>query len=284
MKWQTAIEMTYPLLLDERLNTILHETGFVVLPLLNDEEINELTEFYEKIHQLEVAPFTTFAADNFNYKKSVSTKIQSVLKRGINQYFRDCELFWGNFFEKQAGSLDMPLHADLQYVDETIMSSYNIWCPLTDTTEQNGTLGVIPYSHLLVKKVRGINITDAYRKNAKAIAEKYTIYPSLKAGEAIVYNHRLLHNSAANTSQKKRLAATLIILEPNSSVLHYYAEHEGDTNFYKYNIDAVEDLMKIDFMQKPSHLLPSEIIRNYNFEPLKVEDFDSLFFRIKNGD
>lgn len=261
---------------DEKLNDLLFRQGYVKINFLNHDEIQILQDFYLKTHEDKEEIFTTVISLDIQYKKKIDWEIKQIFQRAINEYFLGYKPFWGNFFSKKPGDSEMPLHSDLQYVNEPENISINIWCPLIDTDVSNGTLGIVPYSHLLMKQCRGTNITDAYRKNAKEIAHNYRRFLSFTAGEAIIYDHRLLHHSSSNNTNQSRIAATLTMVPENMPIFHYYAEKEGCSTIFKFLIDRPEDLIETEFLQKPKNLFPIEIIEEYKFSPLTIADFRHL--------
>jgi hypothetical protein len=66
------------------------------------------------------------------------------------------------------------------------------------------------------------------------------------------------------------------MVPPQAPLRHYYAETEGSSTIYEYSIESADDLINTGFLKKPANILPVEIIQNYKFEPLTVEDFDTL--------
>jgi hypothetical protein len=261
---------------DERLNELFNKQGYVVVPFLSPEEIQVLSAFYFSGEKEKREQFTSFAVNDYRYRKSVNEQIQDSFSRSFGILSDDFIPFWGNFFSKPGGSPALLLHADPQYVNEPEQISLNIWCPLVDVSAENGALGVVPYSHWLLKQIRGTNITDAYRKNAVAIQQQFGKLLKVKAGNAVIYDHRLLHYSLPNKTDKARLVATLVAMPKDAPVLNYYAEKEGDTTVFKYDINSVDDFLRTDFLKRPQHLQPAEIILNYNFIPVTVEDFQAL--------
>lgn len=262
----------YNVFKDEILNNILNEEGYVVVHFLSQAEIQDLVSFFECGTDEQKNGFTTFAVDDYEYRKSVNEKIIEIFSRGFSKFFSGYIPFWGNFFTKQPGSPAMPLHADLQYVEEPEQISLNVWCPLVDTLVENGAFGVVPFSHKYVNQIRGMNITDLYRKYAKEIEVKLGKILEIKAGYAVIYDHRLLHYSLPNNSTEKRLAATLVAVPEGTSLIHYYANKEGDTLVYKYNIDSVEDFLHTEFLKAPKGKHP--VAKNlFEASPLTASDF-----------
>jgi hypothetical protein len=264
---------------DNYLNKTFAEQGYVKLQFLETYQIKELSEFYDNIHSKQLAEFTSFMDDSFDYKLEIDRQIKEVFEPSSKKLLNRHVPFWGNFFTKHPETPQMPLHADLQYVDENHDISLNIWTPLSKTNFNNATLGVVPRSHLAMKQVRGLNITDSYKKNANEIAQSCVEYLDFEPGEAIIYDHRLLHLSSANNTNKKRVAATLSMVPKNQKVQMFFAENEGDTTFYLYQINNITDVLKTRFKKIPEHLTPIKTITNYQFNPLTVEEVKSLLNR-----
>lgn len=268
--------MIHDIFYNNELNESLAKNGYVKLPFLNDEEVKKLSEFYDEIHSTELAEFTSFMNDSLHYKQEIDRKIKEVFEQPAKKLLKRHIPFWGNFFTKHPNAPQMPLHADLQYIDEKQDISLNIWTPLSKTNATNATLGIVPRSHLAMKQVRGINITAAYKKNANEIAQSCVEFLEFYPGEAIIYDHRLLHLSSANNTSEKRVAATLTMVPQNQKVQMYFAENEGDTTFYLYQIDNITDVLKTRFKKIPEHLTPIKTITNYQFNPLTLEEVKEL--------
>lgn len=252
-------------------NKKLTEEGYIIAPVLDNAAITALTNLFNAIPQHQAA-FTTFAIEDYAIRKQVDTAIKAALQDFCKQHFTGYVPFWGNFFVKPPQTPAMPLHADLQYVNEPQFISLNIWCPLQDVTADNGGLGIVPYSHHAIRQIRGTNITRAFRVNNDAIQQQLGKTLTLKAGEAIIYDHRLLHYSTANNSAQKRLAITLIMVPEQAQLVHYYAATENDTNFEQYAIGSVEDFLRAPFNQRFTHLNPVAHIQDYSFKPVSIGD------------
>ncbi len=261
---------------NQKLNDEVLDKGFVVVPFLSELEIQELSEFYKEIHGEVNAPFTSFISNDLIFKEKVDSKIKAVFSRSMNDYLVDFIPYWGNFFSKEMSTPRLPLHADFQYIDEDQAVSLNIWCPLSDTYSDNGTLGIIPYSHKLIHQIRGTNITDCYRKNALALEAQYGVPLNFKSGEAIIYDHRLLHYSTQNQTPQTRVAATLTVVPKGEDIFHFYAEKEGDTLIEQYLLPSAKSLFSSDFLQRPKGLSPIKIIPNYVFQPVTPSDYERI--------
>ncbi len=261
---------------DQRLDRQFRQLGFITLPLLSECEVRDLLTYFNSLAESDRNVFTTFASENPDVKRMVDSRLKSALITHFKQLFTYYEPFWGNFFIKSAMGPVMPLHADLQYVNEPDEVSFNIWCALTDTGPHNGALGVVPRSHLAVQGPRGTNVTNGYRKHAEEIRKKLGEVLVLKAGFAVIYDHRLLHWSVANTTSEMRIALTMVGTPLGAFKLHYYAEHEDATRLEKFRITSADDLIRAGFQQRPQHLEPIEVIEQCTLRPLLPEDIPTV--------
>ncbi len=261
---------------NEDLNNLLNEQGYVIIKkFLSTTQTQTLVDFHQQSGSDKCrASFTTFAAEDFNYKKSVDEKIKEAFASSFIEHINgQYTPFWGNFFTKLPGGPSMPLHADWQYANEPNEISFNIWTPLIDTNTDNGAFGVVPKSHKVVNQPRGINLEQFYLERGEEIKLKHgqTLY--LNCGDAIIYDHRLLHFSLPNNSNAARLAATLVGVNKNSEIVHYAADYEGGAVF-KYKFSDVEDVLRISFKTKPIHLTPEKELGILNLKPLSLCDFE----------
>jgi ectoine hydroxylase-related dioxygenase (phytanoyl-CoA dioxygenase family) len=98
-----------------------------------------------------------------------------------------------------------PWHQDWRYGQGSV-NSVTIWCPLHDTTVENGTIDVMPGSHLMgyletqeLSNPRRFEIVDD-----RIDSEEYGP-AELNFGEAILFSQFLVHRSGHNRSGKPRV-------------------------------------------------------------------------------
>jgi hypothetical protein len=144
------------------------------------------------------------------------------------------------------------MHADCTYVNEEISTSVSIWIPLIDTTINNGCLGVIEGSHLITNKIRGPGIQQNSFTQDRNWIKKYGTLLPVKAGDAIIYHHGLLHYSLANSSAESRPALNLSVAPIDSSIVHYCVP-EGAEEIEKYKVDDNDFFLDYDNFQRPRH-------------------------------
>ncbi len=278
---------------NKKLNDELSEKGYVVTDLLSAEDIAVLENFYynETPAELQNA-YTTFATNNIDYKKKTDEFIKKVIHSKSNHLFSgNYEPFWGNYMLKSPGKeSNMPLHADWQYVDEPENISFNIWIPLVDTDMNNGALQVIPSSHKAVSFPRGVNLPRYYEAEETILKKKFGKILTLKKGQAIIYDHRLLHYSMPNLSTTKRIAVTLIYV-PSETPINYYHFNRKENQAYKYFVNSYHCLIESDYFEAPANYLKKEKISlpeklNYSIKDRLEEEkgvlnrfFNNLIFK-----
>ena len=226
---------------------IEHE-GYVQFPLLSKGKVDELLDGYAAGVIDEKSGFhcTMFNSDN-EYRKSVNRSIKEVFDEALLGVVVGADMLYANFMVKEPdeGS-DFYVHQDWTYVDENKASSWAIWVPLVDLTDSNGALHVVPGSHRMENNFRGPGVADALEGLHDVIRNEFGVPLYLKAGEAVVWNHKLVHYSPPNRSTESRVAATVVLVPKGEQVVHCRAGksdldvdiHEVVEDFYmNYEIE-----------------------------------------------
>lgn len=225
--------------------------GFVKYQLLNQAEIDGLLAVYQELNSgLEGQKFyTSHTSYNLEYKTKVDQAIREVLTPKLEDLFFDFKPVFGFYLVKAQGSETLQLHLDWQFVDERVHVGFNIWCPLVDVKKENGALFAIPGSHKLIKVLRGYNTPNPVSFANRAIDEKQLVTLPLKAGEALIFDLRLLHGAWPNTLPQPRIAVGMVAIPQEADILHFWASKEArdhrevevykmQPEFYMHNYDG----------------------------------------------
>lgn len=73
------------------------------------------------------------------------------------------------------------------------------WCPLDDATVENGTVRVLPRTHL-----GGIRVHERAGADLHVVTEDPGVVIEAKAGDIVVFSSRLLHATGANRTEAPR--------------------------------------------------------------------------------
>lgn len=217
------------------LNAQLSSEGYVVVKLLTNDKVSDLAETFKAAQGEVIDPFyATAHHQSSEFRNQMSYAISDAISKPIDELFEDCKLLGGSFIVKTKSdqSLLQP-HQDWNIVDEREFRSFNIWMPLVDLNENNGAIEVLPKSHNWVRGVRHSSIPCAYQQVHHLVWENMKpLY--LKAGEALIYDHSLLHASKANCSDGLRIACASGII-PNEAQMFFYWNNDGTIDKYESN-------------------------------------------------
>jgi ectoine hydroxylase-related dioxygenase (phytanoyl-CoA dioxygenase family) len=240
--------------------TQLNNEGYSVIPHFLQLGQTDLlkTFFYETLPQSEVnLPFfTTHWSNKKEYRQLVNDRVQGLLSANLSQHFTDFKCVFGYYlFKKPDSSSNVYMHQDWSLTDEIEYTAYILWIPLVDTDDKNGCFKVVPGSHLRFNNPRGTNIEPVHPGVTDADFKSIPI----KAGDAIVFDIRLLHASAPNLSGTDRLATGLVILPEQAPVIHYYLNKEQNIAT-RYQ---AADTFLVDSYYDYRHLLPADYILSF---------------------
>jgi len=214
---------------DDGLNRQFDAAGYVIVPLLTDVAIARLCEFFAVWHPGKLPAFynTMWRGIHEPHRRAVYESIKQEFMPQIDALFKNYRPCVGLFLVKEPGELpsEVPMHVDPSFVDEHEFTSVNIWCPLINVDEVNGCLDVVPGSHrhdVLLRPLNPKNPTGEhpFHKVTPLLRAKYAHRVEMTAGEAVIYNSRLLHGSGPNMSAKRRVAAACVVVPHEAQVLH----------------------------------------------------------------
>ncbi|HUH75695.1 MAG TPA: phytanoyl-CoA dioxygenase family protein [Chitinophagales bacterium] len=211
-------------------NKELSEIGYTVFDSLEENIVTELYDFYQSIQSPQLSGFhPSMFWEDVNLKKKISNKISTALENWVKVNFPDYRILYGNFMVKEPGENSiMKIHQDWSYVEETQYQSFAIWFPLSDLTQKNGALSMIPNSHLFDNHDRGPGVHCPFYENEDYLIQNFGKNLYLKKGQPVVWEHHLLHFSPPNLSENTRIAVTAIIVPKDIPVYHYYKNEEKD--------------------------------------------------------
>ncbi len=221
--------------------------GYLVLPFYNEAEIAELKKLYLDIQPKEFEGFfpSTFSSDN-NYRTKADIEIRRICDRSVQKYLEDVKVICGCFLVKTpVPESAMCVHQDMTLVDESKYSGINIWVPLLDLNNENGTLEVLPGSHRIFPTYRGATITGIYEECVDEV-RKYLIKVYPKAGEAIIFDQSIIHFSEANRSKEDRIVTNTYFAHKDATFqICYWREDYGN----KVEIFEEDEKFMTDFEQ-----------------------------------
>ena len=215
----------------------LEEQGYSVVSLFSRDELAQLKRLYTHHYGEKDLPafYATMFDEDLTVKLSISNELGKLIQKKAQVFLPEHRYLFANFLIKPAQSNHMVgIHQDWTYVDEDKALSYNVWSALDNTTEENGGLWVLPQSHLFHNPFRGTPFQGSLYNDNENLIREHAIFVPTQAGEAIIYNSRLIHFSYPNKSTSERVAFAGIMIPKELEALHYF---EKDGSLYEYAAD-----------------------------------------------
>jgi len=207
-----------------------HRHGYVVLDLLSEHDIHELQRAFTEVEQWHQFDFVaSVLIPDVGLRRSIHQSVAPVFERSLLPVLDRYKIVLGNFAAKRASSAfgKMPLHQDNTFVEEGERTGITLWCPLVDVGQHNGWLGVVPGSQRLDNPYREPCLLP-YPQYVDVIESDYLQYLSIRAGQALLMDNRLIHGSAPNLSGAMRPVAAGVAIPAESPLLCCYAEEAAD--------------------------------------------------------
>ncbi len=275
-----------PIFKNESLQTLFEKNGFVKVPLLNLQQVNELNDFFAAHKELHATVdnlhHTTTDTQNPELILSVDAKIKSVFLPELEKVLVDFKGLAGCFHIKESGiGSETGIHQDPTFVDENNFFSANVWVALQDIDKTNGNLFFVSGSNRAITSLRVTPAFPSYYESFQQALPEMATHVSLKKGEAVIFNNATIHAATENLSSDSRLAATLLVCSASAQWLLYYQE-KGAANdkIEKYHLD-VDTFFSIANNGRPDKKAFKEFIA-YEYPQLTKEEFLSLTGRKKN--
>ncbi|MBS1625941.1 MAG: phytanoyl-CoA dioxygenase family protein [Bacteroidetes bacterium] len=227
---------------DEKLQRQFDLQGYVVVPFLPGADVEELRHLFFASYPEPPPGFYSSSFDTDELRRTaLNEKITAVLDRYVPERFGEIRKLGSCFLNKQPGAGgEMPIHQDWTVTDEPAHDSVTIWIPLQDTDETNGAIQVIEGSHRFSGALRAPTLPDPFREVQDELRQDLTLL-RMKAGEAFIFSHALLHASPPNTGASARIAVTYGLTAADAPLLFYH--HEAGAQTDRYGVEA-------DFFQR----------------------------------
>jgi hypothetical protein len=196
-----------------------------------------MDEYQRQFGQIDRQPgrFTTLQHTDAKTKKDVHEFIVSNMQTPLQNYFKDYLIPVSQYYTKKAHtSRDIDLHADSTLLlNHQLEPHYAIWIPLVDVDENNGCLTVIPRSHRNQQAIYGGSFEGAQQAHREWLRQ-YEVPIRLKAGQAIVFDNNLLHNSTANVTDGDRICFTFRMTHYASDYYSFICSDKDSKNIDLY--------------------------------------------------
>jgi hypothetical protein len=206
--------------------------GYVVVPLLDEAAVAAAVDLRRRFGTAPGDPGTGLFNDTWStdvgYKRRVMAELGALVTGPLDQVLVDHRLLGLVQIVKWPGDTGQVVaHRDPTFVDEDRHRSLGVWCALQDMTSDQGPLRVLPGSHRLPSGVRVHQSTDNLYPEVDEHLEELSTGVPLCAGEAILYDHRLIHLSEANRTDRERTVIAGILVPDEARTVYAVQTDDG---------------------------------------------------------
>jgi beta-hydroxylase len=276
-----------PTLADPDRQDELERFGYTVVRLFDEEVLATVdrltTELGPAPDDPQVALNWSFHSRSQEHKDAVKDLLPAV-RPALEATFADQEVYLTTFITKWPGPHGaFPPHQDPTLVDERRHTGVTVWAPLVDVGPDNGMLHVVPGSHRFSSAYRVQDVDRSpFAGLEEAIVAEHGRGIPLAAGEALVFDNRLIHYSLPNTSTEARIVLSFG-LRPRAGYCVVVVP-DGDEGVA---IHRVQDDFYIDVLPaRRDHWVPEDepLARLSNpVESWAADDFAALCAAVGDG-
>lgn len=271
-----------PIFQDPVLQEKYLQQGYVIIPVLNEEEVKDMLQLHYDTHPAETeSPNCYNTSDHvlsIDEKRRIKNVIDKTLKPLFSEHLNGFKAIYVNFIGKKPGeNSNRDLHQDYSFCDERVYDGYNIWIPLQDITEENSFFSIVRNSYRFFHSYRGRYIRHRFEKCSDQITDQFctNIYP--KAGHALIYNTGSLHYTPNNISDATRIAISVMTIPIESQISLYQSCEKLDDNVERYEVDE-DFLLEYPAWKRIEGLSPNEII-SYDNSDLTWKEFENAYYQ-----
>lgn len=212
---------------NEQIKKALDKDGYISVPMLNAADVEQLMALFRKYYADDETKYFNSLYSEAAIRREVSEEIERVFKPYIDKIFDNYQYVVGLLFIKNPSpdaDAEVPMHQDpTLLMDEDVNKHINIWCPLNDVDENNGALHMVAGSHLFFPGVQARTVPTPYEKIYPAIHQAKNCI-RMQAGDALIFDNKILHGSMPNVTNKKRVAVVLSFAPKNAQYISIYRD------------------------------------------------------------
>ncbi len=280
VNWPLASANIREAFLDPGLQERVDRDGFVVVPFIDHERIDQLRELFASMDSgIKSGFYVSMHSRQAEHRVAVGEGLARICGELPGRYLRDYELLLGTYAVKIPGpDSTQGVHQDLSFVDETKFVSVNCWFPLARVGPEDGRLMVMKGSHRLFPSVRG-PVQPLFQAPGlrDVIVDRYLTTLDVAPGEAVMFSSRLVHYSPPNRGAHPRLAVSLTTIPAEATPRFYCPHPEGGMEllevasdfFYRFDPTtrptSGTSLGRVPF--DPSEISSADIERFYDQNP-----------------
>jgi ectoine hydroxylase-related dioxygenase (phytanoyl-CoA dioxygenase family) len=245
---------------DASVESLFRHQGYVIVSLLDDAQVDSVYRFFHEHSPPNIGGFHgTMYHNDRDYRVRVDAILRPMLNAAAQKHLINYRCCMCNFMVKEPGEAasEMPLHQDWSFVKEPDLLAVHIWCPVVDVCHENGNLAVVPGSHHFSDSVRAFADDIPFSQQLDLLRERFTRELPIKAGQAVLFDGRLVHSSPPNMSSARRITAQAIGIPNESPIYHSWRCSPTQVETFQLPDDFFFDYV---LHQRPQNIEPVEVV------------------------
>lgn len=248
--------------IDSQLEDSFTNDGYCVVDLFNSSELELLQNFiYEFGYGTdnEEKFRKSIIQETSERRREFFEKILPIAQNPIKNILQNYKIIQISIFDKLPGGKSIKLHQHTSIVDETKYCSLTTWIPLAETSVEMGTLHVIKGSHKIFTQPRSFEDYNMFDHVSEKAKEKFCTPLLLKAGQAVIFDDRLIHASPPNKTSEIRTAIRLQLIPREVDLEVHYRINDQEMMKYAFDDNLYPEILVADV--NPANLTEIEKIR-----------------------
>ena len=206
--------------------------GYIVVRLLSATDAAALLCRIEELRKTVVAGpgcadglDQSFCTPDADYRRRADEIVSEALREPLLSMIAGYRLAACGVMIKRPHAGEMDVHRDRTVHVEPDLPPVNAWCPLVDVDDSYGNLAMLPGSHKLPNiETKGVKRFYAAYDSA---LKRLSVSVPLSAGEAILFDNRLLHWSRPNRHDEHRPVLRAMAVPAESRIVFYKLDAEN---------------------------------------------------------
>jgi len=264
---------------DENLQREFDKKGYVIIDLLDQDQIGSLIDLYDSLEGAKGTANTnkntyelSFFDKNIEAKKHKFKTVYEFMKPHLDRVLDNYGPIMVNLFNKEYGTGEVPIHQNWTFVDEHEYTSVSVWCPLQPVSRQNGTLEVVAGTHKVIANYRGPSIPWVFDELNELMKEKYMKPLELTPGQVAILDDGIIHYSGDNHTHQNRKAIQFIMKPSEVPTIHCFREDKESDMVQIMDVDD-EYFLDFDMWSKPKM---GANLRSVRFPTHKISEVELI--------
>jgi hypothetical protein len=226
--------------------------GYSVQSFLDPSEVEALRQLYLATIPEVSSPFFLSVFLPADVRKTILEGFHAILDNKLAEFVPGFKMVGASFVMKKAESVGsrMALHQDCSLVDQDKHLGINVWVPLCDVDSSNGCLCVVDYSQRFNKISCLPPLHGAHANFERELPATCITSLPMEAGEACLFDARVLHRSGDNHSTQDRVAAFFNLIPDDQPIRVNLRNPQHPERLEVYHTDS-DFILQLNPMQYP---------------------------------